>query len=91
MVNRLVAGMKAKKKSAVSPVPPMDRVPQKRGPDGMDDDRRWKAKQALDTITQAEAHKRDKKLMADVKKVARDNVMSIDAALGGGLRKGGKK
>ncbi len=40
-------------------------------------DRNWRAEDALRDIKRAEAHKRDAALMADVKKLAQDEVASL--------------
>jgi len=40
-------------------------------------ERKWKAEDALRDIELAEQHKRDKTLMADVKKLAQDKVKSL--------------
>ena len=39
--------------------------------------RNWRAEDALRDIERAEKHKRDKSLMADVKKLAQDKVKSL--------------
>lgn len=39
--------------------------------------RNWRAEDALRDIKRAEAHKRDSALMADVKKLAKDEVASL--------------
>lgn len=52
---------------------------------GMDEDRYYRAKDALGTLTRAEEHRRDKKLMADMKKVAEHEVASLNRALSGGV------
>lgn len=41
------------------------------------DDRKWKARSALDDIQRAESHKRDKALMKDVKALAKEQVNSL--------------
>lgn len=40
-------------------------------------DNKWRAEDALRDIERAEVHKRDKALMADVKKLAQDKVKSL--------------
>lgn len=40
-------------------------------------ERKWKAEDALRDIERAEAHKRDKTLMSDVKKLAQEKVNSL--------------
>lgn len=40
-------------------------------------DNKWRAEDALRDIERAEAHKRDKSLMADVKKLAQDKVKAL--------------
>lgn len=40
-------------------------------------ERKWKAEDALRDIERAEQHKRDKSLMADVKKLAKEKVNSL--------------
>lgn len=40
-------------------------------------ERNWRAEDALRDIERAEAHKRDKALMADVKRLAQDKVNSL--------------
>ena len=40
-------------------------------------ERKWKAEDALRDIERAEGHKRDKALMADVKKLAAEKVKSL--------------
>ena len=40
-------------------------------------DNKWRAEDALRDIERAEAHKRDKALMADVKKLAQDKVKAL--------------
>lgn len=40
-------------------------------------ERKWKAEDALRDIERAEAHKRDKTLMNDVKKLAQEKVKSL--------------
>ncbi len=40
-------------------------------------ERKWKAEDALRDIQRAEQHKRDKALMADVKKLAKEQVSSL--------------
>ena len=40
-------------------------------------ERKWKAEDALRDIERAEAHKRDKALMSDVKKLASEKVASL--------------
>jgi len=40
-------------------------------------ERKWKAENALRDIERAEQHKRDKSLMADVKKLAKEKVNSL--------------
>lgn len=40
-------------------------------------ERKWRAEHALRDIERAEQHKRDKALMTDVKKLARDKVNSL--------------
>lgn len=69
-----------------------DAVPKSsRSVGGMDEDRRYRAEQALSTMTAAEGHKRDKRLMADVVKVAAEKKQSIDQALGGVVKRTGGK
>lgn len=46
-------------------------------PDSAARERKWKAEDALRDIERAEAHKRDKSLMADVKKLAQEKVKSL--------------
>lgn len=84
MVNNLVKKT-AKKLSPAAPKParPAEVT-------GVQTDDHYMARHALETLTRAEEIKRDKKLMAAVKKHAADHMASIDAALGGGLRAGGK-
>lgn len=40
-------------------------------------ERKWKAEDALRDLERAEAHKRDKSLMSDVKKLAREKAASL--------------
>lgn len=47
-----------------------------------DQERRYRAEEALRTITRAEEHKRDRSLMADVKKCAREQAKTLDCVLG---------
>lgn len=88
MVNKL-ASAAMKKKYAVSPAPPKEPMVQARGADKtrMDDDMRYRAREAMNDIARAEMHKRDPKLMKAVK----EHVDSINQALGGGERAGGMK
>ncbi len=41
-------------------------------------ERKWKAEEALSTIERAEAHKRDKALMREVKSLAKDKIKCLD-------------
>lgn len=41
-------------------------------------EREWRAKSALEDIERAEGHKRDKNLMGDVKKLAKEKVKSLN-------------
>ena len=45
-------------------------------------ERKWKAEDALRDIERAEAHKRDKSLMSDVKKLAKEKVSSLKKVAG---------
>jgi hypothetical protein len=47
-----------------------------------DRDREYKAKYALEDIERAEGHKRDKALMNDVKKLAKEKVKSLTKVCG---------
>lgn len=93
MVNKLVNGIgKKKKKPKVSPAPLMDMpatgvIRSSRKINGMDEDRHYRAKNALDDIQRAASHQRDKGLMRDVRKVARDQVNDINRVLGGGYKR----
>lgn len=56
-----------------------------RGPSGgkMTEDRRYQAEDALATLTRAEKHRKDKRLMADVQKVAAEKMRDMEACVGG--------
>lgn len=58
-------------------------APKSRKVAGMDEDRYYRAKDALGTLTRAEEHKRDGRLMSDVHKVAMHEMESLNRALGG--------
>jgi len=45
-------------------------------------ERRYRAEEALRTITRAEEHKRDRALMKDVKACAREQAKTLDCVLG---------
>ena len=61
---------KPKRSKSLSDVP-MGNTPMAIGPDKAAE-RRYRAEDALRTITRAEEHKGDPRLMSDVKKLARD-------------------
>lgn len=48
----------------------------------MEHERRYRAEEALRTITRAEEHKRDRALMKDVKSCAREQAKTLDCVLG---------
>lgn len=89
MVNSLVK-KSVGKSSRTSPAPPKPRKPdevsmRKAGADTFDP---HEARYALETLTRAEEIRRDKRLMAAVHKHAKEHMESVDAALGGGLKRG---
>ena len=45
-------------------------------------ERKWRAEDALKDIERAEGHKRDKDLMGDVKKLAKEKVKSLNKVCG---------
>lgn len=64
--------------SAPKPAPMQSPTPANRGMGAkMDDDRRYKAQDALSTLARAEAHKKDKRLMADVKQMAKQKMAEM--------------
>lgn len=65
-------------------------MPGRRKVAGMDEDRYYRAKDALSTLSRAEEHKRDKKLMADMHKVAAHEVESLNRALSSGASRSRK-
>jgi hypothetical protein len=48
----------------------------------MDEERKMRAQDALSTMTRAEEHRKDKGLMADVKKIAMDRMDAMACAVG---------
>lgn len=65
---------------ASAPATPRRDTPSKAS---MNDERRWRAQDALDTLTRAEQHRKDKGLMADVQKVAKEKISAMASAVGG--------
>jgi hypothetical protein len=80
MVNNLVKKASMKK---VSPAPPKPARPVEVS--GGQPDDHYMVRSALQTLTEAEKIRRDKKLMMKVREHAAEHKASIDAALGGGM------
>jgi len=93
MVNNLVKKT-AKKLSPAAPKPARpDEASKMGGPmskSGKDTFDPHMVRSALDTILRAEEIKRDRAMMSAVKKHAAEHTASIDAALGGGFKTGGR-
>ncbi len=53
------------------------RIVSEASPVSIDSDKKWRAQDALRDLERAAEHKRDKALMADVKKLAQDKVKSL--------------
>lgn len=64
------------KASKAVPVKIVNDTPTPNKADG-DRERKWRAEDALRDIERAEGHKRDAKLMSDVKKLAKEKVNSL--------------
>jgi hypothetical protein len=56
---------------------PVKIVHERTSPDSDDRERKYKARSALEDIERAEGHRRDKDLMRDVKKLAKDKVKTL--------------
>jgi hypothetical protein len=50
-------------------------------------ERKWRAESALDTLTRAEEIKKDAGLMRDVKKVADTRVKAVESVIGRGRKR----
>lgn len=93
MVNKLVSKMQGTSKKSPSPSKSKPKqstardTPVLANPTLSASDRRYKAEDALRTITHAEALRGDKQLMKDVHKLASDNMASVSRALSGSSRK----
>lgn len=53
----------------------------------MSEEQRMRARSALDTLTMAENHRRDKTLMRDVQRLASEHVDNINRALSGSVKR----
>jgi len=102
MVNKLVKaamGGKQKKQPIAAKVPapkgrPLEEasnVRTSKGKSGMDDERMYRAKAALETLTRAEEIRKDRQLMKDVQAHAASHKASIDQALSGSVKMGRKR
>ena len=72
MVTNKLMGAKTKINPAPKKGPASGPRPAPAGRAGraMDEERRWRAEEALETMARADKHRGDKKLMSDVKRVA---------------------
>lgn len=71
----------------VAEAKPMPATTVNRTPDAQE--RKWRAEDALRTLTRAEECKRDKQLMGDVRRLANEQMKSLQS-LSGGRRRGEK-
>ena len=51
------------------------------------DDRRWKAEDALHVLTKAEEYRKDRRLMADVRKLAQKKLKELNGVAGKGRKR----
>lgn len=93
-MNKLLANQKKamsepkpKTKSKVSPAAPapMPMMHDKIG--GLPSDRYYAASDAISSLSRAEVIKKDKKLQADMKKVAAHKIGELQAVMGGGRKR----